>query len=244
MYLLIISGYLSHSSPSVSSVIIAHFSVPVYPSYSYLRLISLQSFANNSSCSVNVSLFVISFEFSKIAFLYRKFGDYGYLAMYACHCFFICFSVSEQQKNSRTSRTQGYSYPVILNVRLFGNSFRFRGSVQSSVIHFLFVLNVLNLRLPLRSERSISFTYPHFGHLISMFPVVIVTLSKIRHSQRLHLTITFCSSLVKSYTPPDKQQGSQTDYQDNPSCFIRIASAFFEHPKKSESAAYLSYTAG
>ena len=120
--------------------------------------------------------------------------------MYACHCFFICFSVSEQQKNSRTSRTQGYSYPVILNVRLFGTSFRVRGSVQSSVIqlfaHFLFILNVLNLRLPLRSERSISFTYPHFGHLISMFPVVIVTLSKIRHSQRLHLTITFCSSLV------------------------------------------------
>ncbi len=108
--------------------------------------------------------------------------------MYACHCFFICFSVSEQQKNSRTSRTQGYSYPVILNVRLFGNSFRFRGSVQSSVIqlfaHFLFVLNVLNLRLPLRSERSISFTYPHFGHLISMFPVVIVTLSKIRSTFR------------------------------------------------------------
>lgn len=148
--------------------------------------------------------------------------------MYACHCFFICFSVSEQQKNSRTSRTQGYSYPVILNVRLFGNSFRFRGSVQSSVIqlfaHFLFVLNVLNLRLPLRSERSISFTYPHFGHLISMFPVVIVTLSKIRHSQRLHLTITFCSSLVKSYTPPDKQQGSQTDYQDNPCARVQAVS--------------------
>ena len=28
---------------------------------------------------------VISFEFSKIAFLYRKFGDYGYSAIWHCH---------------------------------------------------------------------------------------------------------------------------------------------------------------
>lgn len=30
-------------------------------------------------------IFVISFEFSKIAFLYRKFGDYGYSAIWHCH---------------------------------------------------------------------------------------------------------------------------------------------------------------
>lgn len=173
--------------------------------------------------------------------------------MYACHCFFICFSVSEQQKNSRTSRTQGYSYPLFSMsgylVAHSGSVARYKAQFIQLFAHFLFILNVLNLRLPLRSERSISFTYPHFGHLISMFPVVIVTLSKIRHSQRLHLTITFCSSLVKSYTPPDKQQGSQTDYQDNPCARSQAVSFVLQVLslsilKKSESAAYLYKTAG
>ena len=70
-------------------------------------------------------------------------------------------------------------YPIILNVRLFGNSYRFRGSVQSSVIQLsaqsVLILNFLNLTLPFLKERSISLIYPHFGHLISIFPVVIVT---------------------------------------------------------------------
>ena len=39
-----------------------------------------------------------------------------------------------------------------------------------------------NLTLPFLKERSISLIYPHFGHLISIFPVVIVILSKTHHS--------------------------------------------------------------
>ena len=52
---------------------------------------------------------------------------------------------------------------LILNARLFGNSFRFRGSVQSSVIQLsaqsVLILNFLNLTLTFFKERSISLTY-------------------------------------------------------------------------------------
>ena len=52
---------------------------------------------------------------------------------------------------------------LILNAQLFGNSFRFRGSVQSSVIQLstqsVLILNFLNLTLTFFKERSISLTY-------------------------------------------------------------------------------------
>lgn len=70
--------------------------------YSYRKLMSLQSFANNSSCTSNVSfaIFVISFEFSKNRFLYRKFGDYGYLAMYANHLYVTMLLLSGATKKA------------------------------------------------------------------------------------------------------------------------------------------------
>lgn len=64
-------------------------------------------------------------------------------------------SVSPFRSNKKIAEHQEYvesGYPIILNVRLFGNSYRFRGSVQSSVIQLsaqsILILNFLNLTLP------------------------------------------------------------------------------------------------
>ena len=49
-----------------------------------------------------------------------------------------------------------------------------------------------------------STTLWQFGHFSSITPVVIVTLSKIRQPQFLHLTIIFCSNDFIARSPPDK----------------------------------------
>lgn len=89
VYLLMTSGYLSHNASSDSSVIIAHFSVPVKPLYSYRRLMSLQSCANNSSCSFTVSFFIsvisLNLEFLIYKVEIKNSGDHGYLHTNACH---------------------------------------------------------------------------------------------------------------------------------------------------------------
>ena len=154
--------------------------------------------------------------------------------MYVCYFF---SSVSPFRSNKKIAEHQEYAgsgYPIILNVRLFGNSYRFRGSVQSSVIQLsaqsVLILNFLNLTLPFLKERSISLIYPHFGHLISIFPVVIVTLSKTRHSHRLHLTITFCSNRVISRPSPEISSYNRMDSQDIPAPVIRAVSFVSQEP--------------
>lgn len=68
--------------------------------------------------------------------------------------------------NKKIAEHQEYAesgYPLILNIRLFGNSYPFRGSVQSSVIQLsaqsVLILNPRILTLPFLKERSISLPY-------------------------------------------------------------------------------------
>ena len=61
-------------------------------------------------------------------------------------------------------------------------SWEIRFVIINNYLQSILILNFLNLTLPFLKERSISLIYPHFGHLISIFPVVIVILSKTHHS--------------------------------------------------------------
>ena len=85
------------------------------------------------------------------------------------------------------SKTKGPEYFFLsLSILLF--SIIDKAIMQHSDSHHLVEVNLhrcqllLNLTLTFFKERSISLIYPHFGHLISIFPVVIVILSKTHHS--------------------------------------------------------------
>ena len=85
------------------------------------------------------------------------------------------------------SKTKGPEYLFLsLSILLF--SIIDKAIMQHFDSHHLVEVNLhrcqllLNLTLTFFKERSISLIYPHFGHLISIFPVVIVILSKTHHS--------------------------------------------------------------
>ena len=151
MYFFTSFGYFSNSSCSDNSDTIAHFSCPIYPVYSYFRLMSLQSFAKSSSCFFNVFsfvMFVISLNFLKFLFYIENSEITG---IWRCTSATFFSSVSPFRSNKKIAEHQEYAgsgYPIILNVRLFGNSYRFRGSVQSSVIQLsaqsVLILNFLS----------------------------------------------------------------------------------------------------
>lgn len=145
-------------------------------------------------------------------------------------------SFRERQK-SRTPRTLGYFYPVILSVRQFDDSGAFAQGLVARYICPIFNCSLcycfftnLYLTVPLRRERSTSTTLWQFGHFSSITPVVIVTLSKIRQPQFLHLTIIFCSNVFTARSPPGKQIPNQKDYQDTPFSKDRAVSFVWQEP--------------
>ena len=108
-------------------------------------------------------IFVISLNFLKFLFYIENPEITG---IWRCTPATACSSVSPFRSNKKIAEHQEYAesgYPIILNVRLFSNSYRFRGSVQSSVIQLsaqsVLILNFLNLTLTFFKERSISLTY-------------------------------------------------------------------------------------
>ena len=132
------------------------------------------------------------------------------MAIYASHLSVTVLLLPERQKKPDT-KNLGYFYPAILSVRQFDDSRTFAQGLVARYICPIFNCSLdyftrtnLYFTLPLRRERSTSTTLWQFGHFSSITPVVIVTLSKIRQPQCLHLTIIFCSKLFIRYISPGK----------------------------------------